>query len=72
MAVQLISLGEETGRVGELCLRAADSFDRDVSRRLRNMIGLLEPALIIVFGAVVGFVALAMLQAIFSINSNVL
>ncbi len=72
LAVQLIALGEETGRLGELCVRAADSFDRDVSRRLRTLIGLLEPVLIIVFGIVVGFVALAMLQAIYSVNANVL
>ncbi|MEO8578553.1 MAG: type II secretion system F family protein, partial [Gemmatimonadales bacterium] len=72
VAVQLIALGEETGRLGELCLRAADTFDRDVSRRLRTAIGLLEPTLIIIFGVIVGFVALAMLQAIYSINANVL
>lgn len=72
LAVQLIALGEETGRLGELAIRAADSLDRDVSRRLRNLIGLLEPVLIIVFGVVVGFVALAMLQAIYSVNANVL
>lgn len=72
VAVQLISLGEETGRVGELSMRAADSLERDVARRLRNLIALLEPTLIIVFGLVVGFVALAMLQAIYSINANVL
>lgn len=72
LALQLIALGEETGRLGELAIRAADSLDRDVSRRLRNLIGLLEPVLIIVFGVVVGFVALAMLQAIYSVNANVL
>ncbi len=72
LAVQLIALGEETGRLGELCLRAADSLDRDVSRRLRTLISLLEPTMIIIFGIVVGFVALAMLQAIYSVNANIL
>ncbi|HEX2723298.1 MAG TPA: type II secretion system F family protein [Gemmatimonadaceae bacterium] len=72
LAIQLIALGEETGRLGELSLRAAESFERDVSRRLRTLIGLLEPVLIILFGLIVGFVALAMLQAIYSINANVL
>jgi len=72
LAVQLISVGEESGKLGELCLRAADAYDKDVSRRLSGLVSLLEPALILVFGALVGFVALAMLQAIYSVNAHVL
>lgn len=72
LAVQLISVGEESGKLGELCLRAADAYDKDVSRRLTTLVSLLEPALILVFGAMVGFVALAMLQAIYSVNAHVL
>jgi len=69
-AVQLIAAGEETGRLDELCLRAATTLDAEVARRTDTLVGLLEPALIIVFGALVGFVALAMLQAIYSINAR--
>lgn len=72
LAVQLISVGEESGKLGELCLRAADAYDKDVSRRLTALVSLLEPALILAFGAMVGFVALAMLQAIYSVNAHVL
>jgi len=72
LAVQLLSVGEESGRLDELCLRAADNYDRDVSRRLRTLISLMEPTLIVVFGMIVGFVALAMLQAIYSVNAHVL
>lgn len=71
LAVQLMSVGEESGRLADLCLRAADNYDRDVSRRLRTAISLLEPTLIVVFGLLVGFVALAMLQAIYSVNAHV-
>lgn len=72
LAVQLLSAGEESGRLAELSLRAADNYDRDVARRLRTLISLLEPVLIVVFGVLVGFVALAMLQAIYSVNARVL
>lgn len=71
LAGQLISVGEESGQLDEMCLRAADSYDRDVSRKLRTLIGLVEPALILVFGLLVGFVALAMLQAIYSVNASI-
>ncbi|AHG91939.1 Type II secretion system F domain-containing protein [Gemmatirosa kalamazoonensis] len=68
LAAQLVAAGEESGRLDELCLRAADTYDAEVRRALRTAVGLVEPALIVLFGAVVGFVALAMLQAVYSIN----
>jgi len=71
LAGQLIAVGEESGQLDEMCLRAADSYDREVSRRLGTLIGLVEPALILVFGLLVGFVALAMLQAIYSVNASI-
>jgi len=71
LAQQMIAVGEESGRLEELCLRIADSYDGEVRRALRTAVALLEPALILVFGALVGFVALAMLQAIYGINLKV-
>lgn len=72
LAVQLISVGEETGRVDEMCMRVAETSDREVARRMRSLVALLEPSLIVVFGILVGFVALAMLQAIYSVNAYTL
>ena len=68
LALQMMAVGEESGRLEELCLRVADTYDREVRRALRTGVALLEPALILAFGALVGFVALAMLQAIYGIN----
>ena len=68
LALQMIAVGEESGRLEELCLRVADTYDREVGRALRTGVALLEPALILAFGGLVGFVALAMLQAIYGIN----
>jgi type II secretory pathway component PulF len=68
LALQMLAVGEESGRLEELCLRVADTYDGEVRRALRTGIALLEPALILIFGALVGFVALAMLQAIYGIN----
>ena len=71
MAVQLLAVGEESGRLETLCLRAASQHDEEVRRTLRTLASLLEPALILLFGAIVGFVALAMLQAIYAVNAGV-
>ena len=68
LALQMIAVGEESGRLEDLCLRVADTYDGEVRRALRTGVALLEPALILAFGGLVGFVALAMLQAIYGIN----
>jgi len=68
LALQMLAVGEESGRLEELCLRVADTYDGEVRRALRTGVALLEPALILIFGALVGFVALGMLQAIYGIN----
>lgn len=72
LALQMLAVGEEGGRVEEMCLRIADAYEGEVRRALRTVIAMIEPVMILVFGALVGFVALAMLQAIYSINSGVL
>lgn len=70
LAVQMIAVGEESGRLEDLCIRVADSYDSEVRRALRTAVALIEPAMILLFGGLVGFVALAMLQAIYGINLN--
>jgi general secretion pathway protein F len=70
MAVQLLAVGEESGQLDTLALRAATVHDSEVRDKLRTAASLLEPALILAFGTVVGFVALAMLQAIYAVNAG--
>ncbi|MBK8247719.1 MAG: type II secretion system F family protein [Gemmatimonadetes bacterium] len=70
IAVQLLAVGEEGASLGPAAGRAADTLDGGVQRTLRQAVGLLEPLLIVVFGGLVGFIALAMLQAIYSINAT--
>ncbi len=71
LAVQMLAIGEESGRLEDMCLRVAETYDKEVRRALKTAVALIEPVMIVVFGALVGFVALAMLQAIYSINTNV-
>jgi len=70
LALQMLSVGEETGRLDQLCVRVADTYDGEVRRAVRSGVSMIEPAMILIFGALVGFVALAMLQAIYSINTT--
>ena len=67
---QLLAVGEETGRLPELARQVAETYDRELKRTLRSAVALIEPALILFFAVLVGFVALAMLQAIYSVNAG--
>ncbi len=68
LATQLLAVGEESAQLDVLATRAADAHDEDARRSLRTLTALLEPALVLTFGGIVGFVALAMLQAIYAVN----
>ena len=68
LAVHMVRVGEETGRLEEMLLKVADTFEGDVRVELKRVIGLLEPAIILVMGVLVAFIVVAMLLAIFSIN----
>ncbi len=68
LAIHMVRVGEETGRLEEMLLKVADTFESDVRTELRRVIGLLEPAIILGMGVLVAFIVVAMLLAIFSIN----
>ncbi|MBW2148202.1 MAG: type II secretion system F family protein [Deltaproteobacteria bacterium] len=68
LAVHMITVGEETGRLDEMLLNVADNYDREVRNVIRRFTSLLEPMLILTMGMMVGFIVLSMLSAIFSIH----
>jgi type II secretion system protein F len=68
IAVHMITVGEETGRLDEMLVKIADRFDSEVRTTVKRMLALLEPVLILIMGIMVGFIVIAMLTAIFSIN----
>jgi len=67
-ALRMTAVGEATGRLEEMLFRAAELYEGEVRRNLRTLVGLIEPAIVLGMGGLVAFVALAMIQAIFSIN----
>ena len=66
--VQMISVGEESGMLGEMLLKVADIEERHMRARTKTMISLLAPALILVVGALVGFMVIALLLPIFNMS----
>ncbi len=66
--LQLIASGEASGRLPELLQRAAAQQQSEAERRLAILVGLLEPALILVMGGVVLLMVLAVMLPIVSMN----
>jgi type II secretion system protein F len=68
LAIQMITVGEETGRLDEMLLKVAENYEKIVKSMIKRFIGLLEPLMILIMGLLVGFIVISMLMAIFSIN----
>ena len=70
MLAQLIGVGEDSGQLRVFLMKAADIFEERTERATQRLATLAEPAMIVVFGVIVAFVALSLLQAIYGINAN--
>lgn len=68
LAVQVLKIGEETGKLEDTLLRLADKYDREISTSIKRLLALLEPSIILVMAVIVGFIVISLLLAIFSIN----
>ncbi len=70
MLAQLVGVGEDAGQLRTFLMKSADIFEERTERATSRLATLAEPAMIIMFGAIVAFVALSLLQAIYGINAN--
>ena len=68
LAIHMIRVGEETGRMEEMLMKVADTYDVEVQNAVKRFISFLEPALIVVMAVIVVSVLAPMILAIVSIN----
>lgn len=66
LVIQMVSVGEETGKIGEMLLRLALFFEEEVANVTKNLSTIIEPILMVVVGTIVGIFAVSMLQPIYS------
>ena len=69
--VQMIDVGEQTGKLDEMLLKVAEIEERQMRARTKVLISLLAPALILVVGALVGFMVIAILLPFFKMSRAV-
>ena len=70
-AIQMIRVGEETGTLDQQIDSAANFFARETEYKLKRLTDLFEPAVVIFMGAVVGFVAVALISAMYGVLQGV-
>jgi len=68
LSLQLIRIGEETGRLEEMLAEVADIYDQEVQRQLDRLLAMLVPAITVGMGIVVALIVAAVMTAMISIN----
>jgi len=70
LVVNMVDVGEETGELDRMLTKVADAYEVQVDRKIEAMFKLLEPALLIVIAAMVGFIVVALFMPLLSIMSE--
>jgi general secretion pathway protein F len=68
LALSMIKVGEETGQLDTMLLKVATAYEKGLRVSVRRFMSLLEPAMILGMGLIIGFIVVSMLMAIFSIT----
>jgi type II secretory pathway component PulF len=69
--IQMINVGEETGKLDEMLLKIAAIEERHMRARTKTLVSLLAPVLILIVGALVGFMVIALLLPIFKMSRGI-
>ncbi len=70
MVTQMIAIGEETGELDAILLQLAGFYEEEAKETTENLSSIIEPLLMIIMGVAVGFLAMAIIQPIYSIGSS--
>lgn len=65
MVIDMIAVGEETGSLDDMLQKVAEFYDREVDYTIDSFTTMIEPILIVVMGAVIGFIVVALYMPLF-------
>lgn len=66
LLIQMIEIGEETGETSHILEKLAEFYGNEVTNATKNLSAIIEPVLMLIVGAVVGFFAISMIQPMYS------
>ena len=67
MMVQMVKVGEETGNLDTPLLAVSESYEAEVKEKTSSLIGLIQPVMTLGIAGIVGFIAISMVSAMYSI-----
>ena len=71
MAIQMMSIGEETGEIDKMLMKVADFYEDEVEQAVKGLTSMLEPLMIVVIGGMVGAILLSMYLPMFAIMDEI-
>ncbi|MCP4712022.1 MAG: hypothetical protein GY869_25660 [Planctomycetes bacterium] len=71
LLVQIISVGEQTGKLDELLLTAAETFDEDADAAIERFMAIMPAVLVLLLAVVIGFIIVATILPIWSLQMSV-
>ena len=71
MALQMVSIGEETGEIDKMLMKVADFYENEVEEAVKALTSLMEPLMIVVLGGMVGSIIVGMYLPIFSVMDKI-
>jgi general secretion pathway protein F len=71
LALQMISVGEETGKLDEMLLKVSDTYDKEVRNTIDRLLSVFTPVVTLLLAVMIGTIVLSVLMAILSINELV-
>ena len=71
MALSMLAIGEETGEMDTMLSKVADFYEEEVGLIVKNLTAMLEPAMIVLVGGIVGAILVAMYLPMFSVFQNI-
>jgi len=71
LMVQMVGVGEETGNLDNTLITVAQSYELEADDRTSSAVGLIQPAMVVIIALVVGFIAVSLLSAMYSVYGQV-
>lgn len=71
MVVQMVSIGEQTGKLDESLLKASEYYEREVAQTVKNLTTLMEPFIMIILGIGVAFLIISVITPIYNLTSSI-